>query len=199
MPLTRFEESWPLPTESLPELSKNLNLVTLTLTLWPIDSGILTSLLLLHLSSSLTDSLPSLNLLCYSKTDARFMLDGRQAVWSIPYVSVPFFPTLKQNFTASRSSEVSSHPDCIFEIHQLWQSGFSRVYSNGCCSCWFEPEIIKTGQLYHKIYSNNIVNSQESTTILNACTKKKSGNLLNAPRSFPIFIKSGSVLLPQDV
>ena len=31
---------------------------------------------------------------------------------------------------------------CIFEIHQLWQSGFSRVYSNGCCSCSFEAEII---------------------------------------------------------
>ena len=32
------------------------------------------------------------------------------------------------------------------------------------------------------MYSNNIVNFQESTTILNACTKK-SGNLLNAPRN----------------
>ena len=31
------------------------------------------------------------------------------------------------------------------------------------------------------MYSNNIVNFQESTTILNACTKKKSGNLLKAP------------------
>ena len=31
------------------------------------------------------------------------------------------------------------------------------------------------------MYSNNIVNFQESTTILNACTKK-SGNLLKAPR-----------------
>ena len=37
------------------------------------------------------------------------------------------------------------------------------------------------GQSSHKMYSNNIVNSQESTTILNACTKK-SGNLLNTPR-----------------
>ena len=33
--------------------------------------------------------------------------------------------------------------DCIFEIHQLWQSGFSRVYSYYCCSCSFNPEIIK--------------------------------------------------------
>ena len=31
------------------------------------------------------------------------------------------------------------------------------------------------------MYSNNILNYQEPTTILNACTKK-SGNLLNAPR-----------------
>ena len=32
--------------------------------IWPINSGVLTSLLLPHHSSSLTDSLPSLNLLC---------------------------------------------------------------------------------------------------------------------------------------
>ena len=31
------------------------------------------------------------------------------------------------------------------------------------------------------MYSNNILNFQESVTILNACTKKKSGNLLKAP------------------
>ena len=105
-----------------------------TLTLWPINSGVLTSLLLPHLSSSLTDSLASLNLLCHSKTDARFMQDAPKAVWSIPYVSVAFFPSLKQNYIAYRSSKVSSRPDCIFKIHQLWQSRFSRVYSNSCCS-----------------------------------------------------------------
>ena len=55
------------------------------------------------------------------------------------------------------------------------------MYSNCCCSCSFELEIIKIGQSYHKMYSNNILNFQESTTILNACTKK-SGNLLKAPR-----------------
>ena len=140
----------------------------------------MTSLLLPYLSSSLTDSLPSLNLLSHSKTDARFTQDVRKAVWGIPYVSVSFFPSLKQNFIAYRSSKVSSRPDCIFEIHQLWQSGFSRVYSNCCCSYSFEPGIIKIGQSSHKIYSNNIVNFQASTTILNACTKK-SGNLLKAP------------------
>ena len=91
-----------------------------------------------------------------------------------------FFPSLKLNFIAYRSS---SRPDCIFEIHQLWQSGFSRVYSNCCCSCSFESEIIKIGQSSNKMYSNNILNVQESRTISNACTKK-SGNLLNTPRKF---------------
>ena len=147
---------------------------------WQINSGVLTSLLLPHLSSSLTDSLPSLNLLCYSKTDARFMQYGRKAVWSIPYVSVAFFPSLKQNFIAYCSSKVPSRPDWIFEIHQLCQSGFSRVYSNSCCRGSFAPEIIKIGQSSDKMYSNKILNFQESTPILNACTKK-SGNLLKAP------------------
>ena len=119
-------------------------------------------LLLPHLSSSLTDSLPFLNLLCHSKTDARFMQDCPKTLWSIPYVSVAFFPGLKQNFIAYRSSKVSSRPDCIFEIHQRWQSGFSRVYSNSCCSCWFEPEIIKISQSSHNMYSNNILNFQVS-------------------------------------
>ena len=62
--------------------------------------------------------------------------------------------------------------DCIFEIHQLWQSSFSKVYSNSCCSCSFEHEIIKIGQPSHKMYSNHILNFQESTSILNAHTKK---------------------------
>ena len=107
------------------------------------------------------------------KTDARFMQDGRKAVWSIPYVSVAFFPSLRQNSIAYGSSKVSSRPDYVFVIHQLWQSGFSRVYSNCCCSCSFEPEIIKIGQSSHNMFSNNILNVQESTTILNACTKNQ--------------------------
>ena len=135
-----------------------------------------------HLSSSLTDSLPSLNLLCHSKTDARLMQDASKAISSIPYVSVAFFPSLKQNFIAYRSSKVS---DCIFEIHQLWQPHFSWVYSNSCCSCSFEAESIKIGQSSHKIYSNNILNFQESMTILNGHTKK-SGNLSYAPCTFEI-------------
>ena len=65
-----------------------------------------------------------------------------KTVLSIPYVSVAFFSSLKQNFIAYSFSKVSSRPDCIFEIHQLWQSGLSWVYS------------IKIGQSSHKIYSN---------------------------------------------
>ena len=72
------------------------------------------------------------------------MQDGRKAFWSIPYVSEAFFPSLKQNYIGYRSYKVL---DCIVEIHQLWQSGFSKEYSNSCCSCSFE--IIKIGQLSH--------------------------------------------------
>ena len=65
------------------------------------------------------------------------------------------FSSSKQNFISYRSSKVSSRPDCIYEIHQLCQSSFSRVYFNCCCSCSFETEIIKIGQSSHKIDSNN--------------------------------------------
>ena len=51
------------------------------------------------------------------------MQDAPKAVWTIPYVSVAsFFPSFKQNFIAYHSSNVSSRPDCILEIRQLWQS-----------------------------------------------------------------------------
>ena len=46
------------------------------------------------------------------------------------------------------------------------------MYSNSCCRCSFEAEIIKIGQSSHKMYSNNLVNFQESTTILSVYTKK---------------------------
>ena len=48
------------------------------------------------------------------------MQDAPKAVWSIPYISVVFFPSLEQNFIACHSSKVSSRPDRIFEIYQLW-------------------------------------------------------------------------------
>ena len=94
------------------------------------------------------------------------MQEAPKAVWSILYVSLAFFPSLKQNVIAYRSSKVSSRPDYIFEIHQLWQSGFSRVHSNSYCSRSFETEIIKIGQ------SSRKMNFQESTAIVNAHTKK---------------------------
>ena len=112
------------------------------------------------------------------------MQDDRKAAWSIPYVSVAFCPSLKHNFIAIRSSKVL---DCIFEIHQLWQSGFSRVYSNCCCSCWFEREIIKIGQSSYKMYSNNSEFSRVNDNF--KCPyEKKSANLLKAPRISLSFI-----------
>ena len=133
----------------------------------------------------------SLNLLFHSETDARFMQDALKGVWSISYVSVVFFPNLKQNFIAYRSSKVS---DCILLhiVHLKCQIAFVKFPScdnqalvgyipKTCCSCLFEPEIMKISQSTHKMYSNNILNFQESTTNLNTCTKK-SRNLLNAPR-----------------
>ena len=93
------------------------------------------------------------------------------------------FFKFKAKFYAYRFSKVS---DCIFEFHQLWQSRFSRVYCNCCCSCSFEPEMIKIGQSSHMIYSNHILNFQESMTILNDCTRK-SGNLLKAPRMLQVW------------
>ena len=56
------------------------------------------------------------------------------------------FPKFKTKFYCISFFKVS---DCIFEIHQLWLSGFSWVYSNGCCSCSFEPGITKLGQSSH--------------------------------------------------
>ena len=107
------------------------------------------------------------------------MQDATKAVWSIPYVSAAFSLSWKQKFIAYRSFKVSA---CIFEIHQLWQSGFSSVYSSCCSSCSFEAEIIQIGQSSCKMDCNNILNFQESTTI--KCLYKNIGNLLKAPRMF---------------
>ena len=115
------------------------------------------------------------------------MQDGRKADWSIPYVSVAFFPSLKQNFIAYRSTKVS---DCLFEIHQLWQSGFNRVYSNCFHSCSFEPDIIKIVQSSHKMYSNKTLNFEGSTPILNAHTKKV-WKLIKCPSYLRYIYRSG--------
>ena len=171
MPLTRFEECWPLPKEWLPELP-NPNL--LAYQLWCIDFLTPpTPLITPHRLPAFLESLMPLKNWCsihttWSKSSLKH---------SIHFCGI--FPSLKQNVIAYRASKMS---DCIFEIHQLWQSGFSWVYSNSCCSCSFEREIIKIDQSSHKMYSNNIVNFQESMTIFNASTKK-SGNVLKALRN----------------
>ena len=108
--------------------------------IWLINSGVRTSLLLPHLSSSLTDScLP-----WFSYAFQNLMLDLCKMVQkqseAFHMFLWHFFPSLKHNFNAYRSSKVSSRPDLKFK---LWQSGFSRVYSYSCCSCSFETEIIK--------------------------------------------------------
>ena len=140
--------------------------------LWCIDFVIPpTPLIIPHVLPAFLESfMPLIN---WCSTHARWSKSSLKH--SIRFCGI--FPSLKQNFIAYRSSKVS---DCIFEIHQLWQSGFSRVYSNCWCSCSFKSEVIKICQSSYKMYSNNILNFQESTTILNACTKK-SRNLLNAP------------------
>ena len=92
---------------------------------------------------------------------------------SICFCSI--FPYLKQNFISYRSSKVSSRLDYIFEIHQRWQSGFSRLYSNSSCSCSLESEIIKMGQSSHKMYSNNM-KWLISDSITPWYTKTRSGN-----------------------
>ena len=142
----------------------------------------LTPLIIPHRLPAFVESLMSLTNWC--SIHARWSKSSLKH--SIRFCGI-FFPSLKQNFIVYRSSKVSSRPDCIFEIHQPWQTGFSWVYSNCSCSCSFEPEIIKIGLSSHKMYSNNVVNFQESSTILNACTKK-SGNLLKAPRICYIYI-----------
>ena len=146
----------------------NPNLNPLAYQLWCIDFLTLpTHLIIPHRLPAFLESLMPLKNWC--SIHARWSKSSLKH--SIRFCGIFFLPSLKQNFIAYRSSKVSSRPDCIFEIHQLWQSGFSRVYSNCCCSCSFKVEIIKIGQSSHKMYSNNIVNFQECTTILNVQTK----------------------------
>ena len=154
--------SWnPLkPQHSNPKPNPN----PLTNQLWCIDFVTLpTPLIILHRLPAFLESLMPLKNWC--SIHARCSKSSQ--MHSIRFCSI--FPSLKQNFIAYCSSKC---PHCIFEIHQLWQSGFSRVYSNCCCSCWFEPEILKIGRSSYMMYSNNVLNFQESMTILNAYAKK---------------------------
>ena len=98
--------------------------------------------------------------------------------WSISYVSVACYPSFKLNLIAYRSSKESSRPNCIFEIHQRWQSGFSKVYSNCCCSCSFAAEIIKIGLSSHKMYNNNKLNLSSVFDNFKCLYKKKVWKLI---------------------
>ena len=118
MPLTRFEECWPLPRESLPELPYNLNLVTLTLALWPINSDLLTSFHLPHLSSSLTDTLPSLNVLCHSKTKARFMQRWSKSSLKHSIRFCGIFSKFKTEFYCIKCFSPSWKPSRYGDSHQ---------------------------------------------------------------------------------
>ncbi len=76
-----------------------------------------------------------------------------------------FFPSLKQNFISYHSSKV--------QIAFLKFTSCDNQDLVGCIPiAAVGPEIIKIGQPSHKMYSNNILNFQESMTILNASTKK---------------------------
>ena len=44
------------------------------------------------------------------------MQDGRKAVWSIPHVSMAFYPSLKQNFIVYRSSKAPDGDTEYFDI-----------------------------------------------------------------------------------
>ena len=101
--------SW---THLKPQLSNpNSNPNPLANQLWCIDFLTPpTPLIISHRLPSFLESLMPL------KTHAWFMQDAPKAVWSILYVSVAFFPSLKQNIFAYRSSKVSSRPDCILKF-----------------------------------------------------------------------------------
>ena len=91
------------------------------------------------------------------------MQDGQKAVWSIPYVSVAFFPSLKPNFIAYRSSKVS--------IAFLQFTSCDNQAFVGCIPIAAVAVDLNVWSS-HNMYSNNILNFQETTTILNGHTRK---------------------------
>ena len=78
-----------------------------------------------------------------------------------------FFPSLKHNLMHI----VLPHVQTAF---LKFTSCDNQALVDSCCSCSFKHEIIKIGQSSYNIYSNKILKFKEATTILNACTKKKS-------------------------
>ena len=89
---------------SLKPQHSNPNPSRLANQLWCIDFLTPPPLIIPHRLPAFLESLMPLK-----KNDARFMQDCWKAAWSIPYVSVAFLPSLKQNFIAYRFSNVSLH------------------------------------------------------------------------------------------
>ena len=98
------------------------------------------------------------------------MHDAPKAVWSIPYVSVIFFQVW--NIILLHIVLLKCPP---VQIAFLKFTSYDNQAFVGCIPiaavAFFEAEIIKICRSSHKMYSNNIVNFQESTTILNVYTK----------------------------
>ena len=149
--ILRISSSLRIIVCTVPTLTSNCALIasidtrrflSMKIFIWPINSGVLISY------SSHTPHHPSQtpwHPWIYHATQNWSLLHARGSKSSLKH-SIRFwgiFPSLKQNFIAYRSSKMSSHPDSIFEIPQLWQSGFSKVYSDSYCSCSFKAEIIK--------------------------------------------------------
>ena len=159
MPLIRFEECWPLPKESpswnsLKPQHSNPNPSPLAKQLWCIYFLTPpTPLIIPHRLAAFLESLmPLKNWFSIHSRRSKSSLKH-----SIGFCDI-FFPGLNR---------------ILLHILLKCQIAFLKFTGcdNCCCSCSFEPEIIKIGLTSHKIYSNNIVKFQDSTTILNACTK----------------------------
>ena len=117
------------------------------------------------------------------------------ARWSKSSLSNPTFLWHFSKFKTESYCIYSKVSDCIFEIHQLWSSGFIRVYFNCCRSCSFEPETIEIGKSSHKTYSNYIVNFQESDDNFK-CLYKKVWKLMEFTTYISLYI---SLYLSTDL
>ena len=118
MPLTRFEECWPLPTESLPELPKNLNIVFLVDCLssgnpMHVDYA---SAVKKKKKQKKTGSSKVCGWICSVWPswvwESQHASTGNSVSWSLGHSTrssfhrMTFFPNLKQNFIAYRSTKV---------------------------------------------------------------------------------------------
>ena len=163
MPLIRFEECRALLTESLSWTYLKPQHSIPNLTLYPINSGVMTSLLLPHLSSSLTDSLSS----WISYATQKLMLDSCKMVEKQSEAFIRFcgiFSKFKKEFYYISFSHVQMS---FFKFTSGENQALVGYIPIPAVFVHFEPEILNIGQSSHKMYSNEILNFQVSTTILN--------------------------------